>query len=239
MFKRIVTGLLLVLLVLLTIVMYKFFFVAPKQNAKAAVIKTQEQKINEEIAIENQRKLDEEILRAKIANSKNFVKSISNEIEIIVLKEDGEHTIKHDRTPQNKWYSEWINNAEITIKLDYRTIFSIKTKDIDFTVTPNGTVIVKYDSSQIVISAIDISNVIPDQTVSAFGSKYKPTEVAALEGIAKEEVRVLSYNEKNILKASTNLKLYITDMATKFGIEDISIIEITKDIYIDSEEIAS
>jgi len=206
-------------------------------NQKASEARTQEQKVAKELAIENQRKLDEELLRAKIVRSNNFVKSISNEIEILLLSENGEHLINHDRTPENNWYSEWLKNAEIAIKLDYRTLFSIKTKDIHFAVTPEGAINVNYDSSKIVITAIDISNVIPTEKVNLFGLNYKPTEVTALENIAKGEIKALSYSDDNILKASNNLEMYLNDSATKFGIKDLCIIEDNQDIYLEASKI--
>lgn len=199
-------------------------FTASYINEKTSKVKSQEQKVAEQLAIENQKKLDEELLRAKIIKANNFVKSISNETEIIVLSENGEYTINHDRTPENNWYSEWLNNAEISIKFDYRTIFSMKTANINFTVTSKGAVNINYDTREIGITAIDISNVIPSQKTSLFGSKYKPTEVTALEDIAKEKVRSESYNDDNISKANTNLKSFINDWATKFDVDDICII---------------
>lgn len=230
MLKRKVTKTLVLFLVFSVIISTNFFGLF-NQKGKVSDEKTQEQKIAEAIAIENQRKLDEQILKEKIVKANNFIKNVSNEIEILLLSENGEHTIFHDRTPENNWYSEWLNNAQLTIKLDYRTIFSIKTKDIDFNVTPKGSVDVNYDASKIDITAIDISNVLPEQKVSIFGQEYKPTEVTALENIAKQEIKEETYNNANILAASSNLKSYISNLATDFGVDDINITEENLDSY--------
>jgi glutaredoxin-related protein len=226
MLKRRIKKTIMFFIIFSTIIICINSYKVLSQNKKVSEAKIQEQQILKEIAIENQKKLDEELLRAKIVNSQNFVKSISNEIEIILLKQNGDYIISHDRTPQNNWYSEWANNAELTIKLDYRTIFSIKTQDLQFTITPEGAIKVNYDAGKIAIAAIDISNVIPNQKVSIFGSAYKPTEVTALENIAKDKIKDLSYTDDNILQSSNNLKSFINDMATKFGIDDISIYEV-------------
>lgn len=198
---------------------------------------TVEEKVIEEIAVENQRNLDEEMLREKIENSNRFVKNISNQTEIILLNENGEFTIRHDRTPENNQLNEWLVNAELTMKLDYRAIFSIKSSDIDFDITNDGKVIATYDTSNIIITAIEVSNVIPTQKTSIFGTKYKPTEVAALEKIAKEKLLEKSYNDENILKASDSLKSFINDLAKKFGVEEISIVADNEDIYIEITEV--
>ena len=73
----------------------------------------------------------------------------------------------------------------------------------------------------------------PSQKVGLLGSKYEPIEVAALENIAKEDVKNLSYSDANILKASDNLKSYLKDSAKKFEVEEINIIDDNKDINID------
>jgi len=223
MLKRKIKNILMFFLIFSTIIICINSYKVLDQNKKVSEAKIQQQQIAKELAIENQKKLDEELLRAKIVKSNNFIKSISNEIEIVLLKQNGNYVISHDRTPENNWYSEWANNAELTIKLDYRTIFSIKTQDLQFNITPEGAIEVSYDTSKIAIVAIDISNVIPNQNVSIFGANYKPTEVTALENIAKEKIKDLSYNYDNILQSSSNLKSFINDMATKFGIDDISI----------------
>lgn len=224
--------LLIVVIVLLIGTNINMNNIASLQKEEEKEKQPQEQRVNEEIAIENQRKLEEEILRKKIETANRFVKNVSDQVEIILLNENGEFKIHHDRTPENNQYSEWLVNAELTMNLDYRTIFSIKSKDIKFDITEDGSIIASYDTSKIVITAIEISNVVPVQKTSIFGSKYKPTEVAALEKIAKDKILEQSYNDENILKASENLKSYINDLAQKFGVEDVTIIANNEDIYI-------
>lgn len=236
MLKNGLTNFLLIVLVFVVIAtnMYMYNEINTKNEGQ-----TVEEKVIEEIAVDNQKNLDEELLREKIENSNRFVKNISNQTEIILLNENGEFTIRHDRTPENNQLNEWLVNAELTMKLDYRAIFSIKSSDIDFDITNDGKIIAKYDTSNIIITAIEVSNVTPTQKTSIFGTKYKPTEVAALEKIAKEKLLEKAYSNENILKASDNLKSFINDLAKKFSIEEISIIADNEDIYIEIVEVES
>lgn len=236
MLKNGLTNLLLIVLIFVVIAtnMYMYNEINTKTEAQ-----TVEEKVIEEIAADNQKNLDEELLREKIENSNRFVKNISNQTEIILLNENGEFTIRHDRTPENNQLNEWLVNAELTMKLDYRAIFSIKSSDIDFDITNDGKVIAKYDTSNIIITAIEISNVTPTQKTSIFGTKYKPTEVAALEKIAKEKLLDKAYSNENILNASDNLKSFVNDLAKKFSVEEISIIADNEDIYIEITEVES
>lgn len=236
MLKNGLTNLLLIVLIFVVIAtnMYMYNEINTKTEAQ-----TVEEKVIEEIAADNQKNLDEELLREKIENSNRFVKNISNQTEIILLNENGEFTIRHDRTPENNQLNEWLVNAELTMKLDYRAIFSIKSSDIDFDITNDGKVIAKYDTSNIIITAIEISNVTPTQKTSIFGTKYKPTEVAALEKIAKEKLLDKAYSNENILNASDNLKSFVNDLAKKFSVEEISIVADNEDIYIEITEVES
>lgn len=199
-------------------------------NKSEAVIenerKEQEQKIIREIAAEHERKLAEELLRAKIAKANIFVQNVSKETEIILHGVNGEYPISDDKTPEDNVISEWINNSEITINYEFRTIFAIKTKYIYFNITPEGTVQASYDTSKIVITAIDILNTVPIPKTSTFGKPYSPIEVIGLENIAKEEIKKQSYTSENIVMASENLKNYIENMSKSFGIENITITEI-------------
>lgn len=237
MLKNRLTNFLLIILVIgvigTNVTLYK---ATNHKNEEIKKEQTQKEKVNEEIAVENQRKLDEQILREKIDKSNRFVKNISNQTEIILLCENGKFEIRHDRTPENNKFKEWLINAELTMKLDYHTIFSIKSKDIKFDITEDGSVITTYDTSKIVIRAIEISNVTLVQKASVFGTKYKPTEVAALEKIAKEKIFEQTYNDENISKASENLKIFINDLAQKFGVENISIVANNEDIYVNANE---
>lgn len=236
MLKNGLTNLLLIVLIFVVIAtnMYMYNEINTKTEAQ-----TVEEKVIEEIAADNQKNLDEELLREKMENSNRFVKNISNQTEIILLNENGEFTIRHDRTPENNQLNEWLVNAELTMKLDYRAIFSIKSSDIDFDITNDGKVIAKYDTSNIIITAIEISNVTPTQKTSIFGTKYKPTEVAALEKIAKEKLLDKAYSNENILNASDNLKSFVNDLAKKFSVEEISIVADNEDIYIEITEVES
>lgn len=182
-----------------------------------------ERKVTEELALENEKRLVEEIIRNKIISAKNFVKSISRETQIILLKVNGSYEVTHDRTPENNSYSEWLNNSDITIKLDYHTVFSINTKDIKFNITPEGSVEISYDERDINITAIDVSNVVPHSKVSMFGKKYTPVEVISLESIAKKEIQNISYNNDNILLSSENLKEFLNSISKSFGIDRIAI----------------
>lgn len=228
----------LLLIVLIFVVIATNMYMYNEINTKTEA-QTVEEKVIEEIAADNQKNLDEELLREKIENSNRFVKNISNQTEIILLNENGEFTIRHDRTPENNQLNEWLVNAELTMKLDYRAIFSIKSSDIDFDITNDGKVIAKYDTSNIIITAIEISNVTPTQKTSIFGTKYKPTEVAALEKIAKEKLLDKAYSNENILNASDNLKSFVNDLAKKFSVEEISIVADNEDIYIEITEVES
>lgn len=228
----------LLLIVLIFVVIATNMYMYNEINTKTEA-QTVEEKVIEEIAADNQKNLDEELLREKMENSNRFVKNISNQTEIILLNENGEFTIRHDRTPENNQLNEWLVNAELTMKLDYRAIFSIKSSDIDFDITNDGKVIAKYDTSNIIITAIEISNVTPTQKTSIFGTKYKPTEVAALEKIAKEKLLDKAYSNENILNASDNLKSFVNDLAKKFSVEEISIVADNEDIYIEITEVES
>lgn len=222
------TGVILLVLVLVFVGGYVYSRCSQQLGrdrgvSEAENIKQTERKVAEELATENEKRLVEEMIRSKIQNAKNFTQNISKETQIILLKVDGSFEVSHDRTPENNSYSEWLNNADITIRLDYHVVFAINTKDIKFNITPEGQVEANYDESSINITAIDISNVIPNQKVSVFGKKYTPTEVTALESIAKERIQGDSYSSDNISSASDNLKQLLNEMATSFGIGKITI----------------
>lgn len=228
MLKRKGKTLLVLLFIIAAVTIYLQASVISNRNNNTAEAKTKEQEIAEEISLEEDKRLAEELLRSKIIAANNLVESVSKETQIILFSEKGTYKISHDRTPKNNGFTEWLNNADIVIKLKYRTVFAINTKSIVFNITPEGLVEASYYEDNIEIIAIDISNVLPVETVSIFGKKYTPVEIVALESIAKKEIQDVSYSKENILLASDNLKLFLSDMAISFGIDQINITSINK-----------
>ncbi len=182
--------------------------------------KEQQEKIIRELEIENERKLTEQLLKLKIQQAQNFVKSVNERIDHTLLTETGTNIITDDRTPNNNIYTEWLNNSEITIKLDYKAILSIKAESVNYAITQEGVVNAKYDVANINLLAIDIYNVVPENKYGIFGKAYTPIEVIALQNVSKENIASAFYKNLNILKASENLKTYLRKTAEKHGIDE-------------------
>lgn len=187
--------------------------------------KEQENKIREEFAYEHDAKLQEELMKKKVINANMFISEVSNDIELITLKEYGTYTLSHDKTPNNNGFTEWINNSQISIKVDYCAIFKINTKNIYFFVDSTGDITVKFKKSNIILSTIDTSNTISELQSGILGSKYTPIETLALCKIAKENIFKQINTEKNIEAASLNLENHFLKTSKSYNITDIRIVQ--------------
>ncbi|MDO4282598.1 MAG: hypothetical protein Q4D02_03095 [Clostridia bacterium] len=213
MFKFVKRIMMLVLIVLLALAGFSYYTYRESMKEKEErFLKAEEEKA-----------LQENLLKEKISNAKRLVENVSNEIQIVALRESGKYTIYHDKTPENNQLVDWLINSEIEVNMEYEAIFTIDVADIMMEVTNEGNVSIEYSKDDISISAIDIQNIVPAETKSLFGENYSPSEIAALEEIAKEKILQDSMTDDNISSCIKNIEEYFENLATSFHIEKITV----------------
>lgn len=133
-------------------------------------------------------------------------RQIDTEEKLILLTESGLCTTSHDRTPKNSWWSDWLVNSSIELKMNYRAIISIPTDSIYCKITGND-IKIFYDYDAIKVEAVEFSSIIPITTRSMCGKQYTPSEVAALILLSRDEIVEMVNNNEEVLKqAENNLK---------------------------------
>jgi hypothetical protein len=153
-------------------------------------------------------------------------RSISDQVELILVKEHGSLTISHDKTPGDEWWSEWLISSEIEISIEYNVVVTIPTSCIWAEVEGTEPVI-KYDSTKIEIDSVEITNIVPVETRNLFGETYTPADIAALTLIARDKVfEDASIDSELFLRAKKNLVEEITNKSMELLGEYVKIEEI-------------
>ncbi len=187
-------------------------------------VSERELKQNEEV-IEQDMDYTKKMLENREVKVKRVAKSISNEIEIIVLKETGCMTIFHDRTPENNKYIEWIVDSNITLDVHYTAILTIDTKYIQVKyneITENIDIV--YDLEKINVKSVNIDNIFSQTSNGIFGEKYSANEVSALTLMATDKIKEEILNCSNLkCIASINLEGYLRNLSYSLGVLNVDI----------------
>ena len=99
--------------------------------AKTYFFGTHNSIIEESKLVQQDAEYDKKRLEDRSMQVKRVSESISNEVEIVVLKEIGNISLFHDKTPKNNKYIEWIIDSNITLKVYYTAIFTIDAESIE------------------------------------------------------------------------------------------------------------
>lgn len=163
--------------------------------------------------------LEEKLLKDKLEAAKNMVTNINNDVALTVLRTSGKITLSHDKTPENNQWLEWLINSDIKVYAEYETAFTIETNLIKTSINEeDGTVTIAYDPDDIKLSFVDIKEISTSNNKSIFGSSYTPSQVAALENIAHDDIEKYTNSDANKRQASRNLEMYFSTMSYNYGV---------------------
>lgn len=169
--------------------------------------------------------LQEELLKDKMEAAKNLVTNINNDVALTILRTSGKITLSHDKTPENNQWIEWLINSDIKVYAEYETAFTIETNLIKTEINEqDGTVTITYDPDDIKLSFVDIKDISTNNNKSIFGNDYTPSQVAAFENIAHDDIAKYTDSDANKRQASKNLEMYFTTLSYNYGVT-INVIE--------------
>lgn len=174
--------------------------------------------VKEEVQAQTNVDLQEELLKKEIEKAEDFVENLNNNIALTVLRTSGKITLSHDKTPENNAWTEWLFNSDIKLYANYTTAFTIECNNITTKIDENANVLISYNSSDINLSSIDITDISSSENKSIFGSTYTPDQTLALEQIARDRIFENSNNEKNILQAKINLENFLNTCSKNFDV---------------------
>lgn len=219
---------LLVVVMILCLSVYLFFRYYYACEKLSQIQNEQKQQVLDQQMLleENERRLQEELLKKNLENATNFVTSISKETKFVLLTLNGKYTLNHDKTPENNKLFEWAINSEIKMNVDYIAAFCIKTDDITIDIDDKGSVNVLFSTKSINLEFIDISNIVILQDKGIFGEDYTASQVLAFENIIKDKIYSDLFISKNIDICSQNFIVLIEKLAKSMNVEEISIINI-------------
>jgi len=183
-------------------------------------------KQNQEV-LEQDMDFTKKMLEDRSMKVKRVAESISNEVEIIVLKETGNIKLFHDKTPENNKYIEWIMDSNITLDVYYTAILSINTKYIQVSYnesTDNINII--YDIEKIDVKSVNINNILSKTSNGIFGERYSAKEVSALTLIVTDKIKEEIVNDNSLkLLACISLEGYLRNLSYKMGLVNVSILQ--------------
>lgn len=169
--------------------------------------------------------LEEKLLKDKMEAAKNLVTSINNDVALTILRTSGKITLSHDKTPENNQWLEWLINSDIKVYAEYETAFTIETNMIKTSIDEeNGVVTISYDPDDIKLSFVDIKDISTSNNKSIFGSSYSPSQVAALENIARDDIEKYTNSDSNKRQAAKNLEMYFSTLSYNYGVT-INVVE--------------
>ena len=216
MIKKILKGIFVVMIFLLVVFLgYNYTQYKNSQNDE----------VKREVKALEDSKLQEELLEKELQKAQNFIEEVNNNIALTVLRTSGKVTLSHDKTPANNAWTEWLFNSDITMYANYTTAFTIETSDIAKSISDDGTVTITYDEDDIVLSSVDITDLSTSNNKSIFGSAYTPSQVTALEQIARDSIVEKTKTENNLKQAKTNLEEYITTLAKNCNVKVIVVVK--------------
>ena len=214
----------IVIIVLLGYLCYDYYMQkeAKIQEEKNRII-AEEQKENLRKEAEERKLLQEKLIKEKLNNAQKFVDSVSDKVQIVALTEKGKFTISHDKTPDKNQVLDFFLNSQIEMEMNYEAIFTLDVSKITMGILEDGSILAMYSKSDIYVSAIDLSNIVPIQNKALFGKEYTSTEIVALEEIAKEKILEYVMTAENIESFSNNIDEYLNNLAKNFNVENIII----------------
>lgn len=170
---------------------------------------------------------EKKLIKDRSLDIQRISESISNEVEIVVLKETGNIQLFHDKTPDNNKYVEWIVDSNISLKVCYTATLSIDTKDIEVVYNEvDDKINIVYDLEMIKVTSINVDNILSETSKGIFGKHYSEKEVTALTLLATDKIKEQLTNDTNLkLLASINLEEYLRSMAYNLSIYDICILQ--------------
>lgn len=170
---------------------------------------------------------DKKRLEDRTMQVKRISESISNEIEIVVLKEIGNIKLFHDKTPKNNKYIEWIIDSNITLKVYYTAIFTIDAESIEVYYDESVDKInIIYSAEKIKVKSVNIDDILSETSKGIFGKKYSENEVTALTLLVTDKIKEELANDESLkLFASINLEGYLNNMAYMLGIFNTNVIQ--------------
>lgn len=170
---------------------------------------------------------DKKRLEDRSMQVKRVAESISNEVEIVVLKETGNIKLFHDKTPKNNKYIEWVIDSNIILKVYYTATFTIDAESIKVCYDESvDNINIIYNVEKIKVDSVNIDNILSETSKGVFGEKYSENEVTALTLLATDKIKEEISNDESLkLLASINLEGYLKNMAYMLGIFNISIIQ--------------
>ena len=169
--------------------------------------------------------LEEKLLKDKMEAAKNLVTSINNDVALTILRTSGKITLSHDKTPENNQWLEWLINSDIKVYAEYETAFTIETNMIKTSIDEeSGVVTISYDPDDIKLSFVDIKDISTSNNKSIFGNSYTPSQVTALENIARDDIEKYTNSDSNKRQAAKNLEMYFSTLSYNYGVT-INVVE--------------
>ena len=158
---------------------------------------------------------------------KKIRECISNEVQIVVLREIGIIELFHDKTPENNKYIEWAIDSNISLKVYYTAILTIGTENIQLSYDDNSDRInIVYDLEKIKVKSINVDNILSETSKGIFGNQYSAKETSALTLIATDKIKEKISNDDSLKHlASMNLEGYLTNLSYALEVYDINIIK--------------
>ena len=102
----------------------------------------EEKQVKIEISEDTSAKLQEEITRRNTMYTR-YETTLSNQVELVLITENGKVDIFHDKTPENKWWLDWLIDSYVNLSSDYELILTIPTEAIYTSIDESGFVSVK------------------------------------------------------------------------------------------------
>ena len=229
--KKILVLLLMILIVILGIRALGYFGEVEKN--KNEKISEEERQLKIEVIEDTSVKMAEELVRRNTMYTR-YEKALTSQVELVLLTESGKVDITHDKTPENKWWLDWLIDSYVKLSSEYKLIVTIPIDAIYTSIDENGFVLVKYDESKIYIKSVELLNTVTDSWTAAYGQKYTPKEMVALMNISKQNV----YDSANAdidlhYTARQNLETELLRIAHEIGFtsEEIEVCEIKEQAF--------
>lgn len=229
--RKFLVLLLMILIVILGIRTVSYF--SYLHNTKQDKMSEKEKQVRIEIIEDTSAKLQEEITIRNTMYTR-YETTLSNKIELVLITENGKVDIFHDKTPENKWWLDWLIDSYVNLSSDYELIVTIPTEAIYTSIDESGFVSVKYDESKIKIKSVELKNTLTDSWTAAYGKRYTPEEIVALINIAKQNVYDSANADVDLhYTARKNLENELLRIAHEIGFTDdeIEICEIKSQVF--------
>lgn len=195
------------LFILSTLVLILFIIMSDKNENKTDLI-------NNATLFQN---LKNQSYNIQNLQAEKMVTKLNKEISINLLEEVGFITIEHDKTPENNWWTEWLNNSEILVNSKYKVSVSINTNDINLK-NINGVIYADINMNDFYINAVELFETVTVEERKIFGKRYDTSDVLALESELRKNIYSEILNDENLNVCLLNLTTYLENMASLFNV---------------------